>query len=77
VWAGRALPEAVAALGGAACAFVLALGRPIRPPLRPIPPGGTGIDYLRQMAERHRVAIHAGFEVIDRTGSWAICAAGR
>jgi hypothetical protein len=67
-WAGRALPEAVAALGGAARAFVLGLARPIRPPLRPVPPGGTGIDYLRLVAERHRLALHAGFAVVDPTG---------
>jgi hypothetical protein len=68
VWAGRALPEAVAALGGAARAFMLGLARPIRPPLRPVPPGRTGIDYLRLVAERHRLALHAGFGVIDPTG---------
>jgi hypothetical protein len=69
VWAGRALPEAVGALGGAARAFVLGgLARPIRPPLRLVRPGGTGIDYLRLVAERHRLALHAGFGVIDSTG---------
>ena len=67
-WAGRALPEAVAALGGAARAFVLGLAHPIRPPLRAVPPGGTGIDYLRLVAERHRLALHASFGVIDPTG---------
>lgn len=68
VWAGRALPEAVAALGGAARAFVLALARPIRPPLRLVLPGHTGIDYLRLIAERHRLALRAGFGVIDPIG---------
>jgi hypothetical protein len=67
-WARRALPEAVAAVGGAARAFVLDLARPIRPPLRLVPPGGTGIDYLRLVAERHRLALHAGFGAIDPTG---------
>lgn len=67
-WAGRALPEAVAALGSAARAFVLGLARPIRPPLRMVPPGGTGIDYLRLVAERRRLALHASFGVIDPTG---------
>ena len=68
VWAGRALPEAVAALGSAARGYVLALARPIRAPLRAVPAGGTGIDYLRLIAERHRRAIHAGFGVIDPGG---------
>lgn len=67
-WAGQGLPEAVAALGNAARAFVLRLARPIRPPLRWIPPGHTGIDYLRLVAERHRLALHASFGVIDPTG---------
>jgi Domain of unknown function (DUF6431) len=68
VWAGRSLPEAVAALGGAARAWVLTLARPIRPPLRLVPAGCTGIDYLRLIAERRRVVIHAGFAVIDPAG---------
>jgi hypothetical protein len=68
MWAGRALPEAVAALGGAARGFVLGLDRPIRPPLRVVPAGATGIDYLRLVAERRRLALHAGFGVIDPTG---------
>jgi hypothetical protein len=68
VWAGRALPEAVAVLGGAARAYVLGLARPIRPPLRVVQPGHTGIDYWRLVAERHRLALHAGFGVIDPTG---------
>jgi hypothetical protein len=68
VWAGRALPETVAVLGGAARGYVLGLARPIRPPLRAVQPGHTGIDYLRLVAERHRLALHAGFGVIDPTG---------
>ena len=68
VWAGRLLPEAVSALGNAARAFVLALARPIRPPLRLVQPGHTGIDYLRLIAERRRLALHASFGVIDPTG---------
>jgi len=48
-------------------AYVLALGRPIRPPLRLVPAGCTGIDHQRPIAERRRVAIHAGFGVIDPT----------
>jgi hypothetical protein len=68
VWAGQALPEAVAALGNAARAFALALARPIRPPLRPVQPGRTGIDYLRLIAERRRLALYASFGVIDPTG---------
>jgi hypothetical protein len=71
VWAGQALPQAVAALGNAARAFVLGLARPIRPPLRLIQPGHTGIDYLRLVAERRRLAIHASFGVIDSTGGLA------
>jgi hypothetical protein len=70
-WAGQALPETVAALGNAARAFALALARPIRPPLRLIHPGRTGIDYLRLIAERRRLAIHASFGVIDPTGGLA------
>jgi len=67
-WAGWALPEAVAALGGAARGYALALARPIRPALRLVPAGCTGIDYLRLIAERHRLALQAGFGVIDPTG---------
>jgi len=70
-WVGQALPEAVAAVGNAARAFVLGLARPIHPPLRPIQPGHTGIDYLRLIAERRRLAIHASFGVIDPTGGLA------
>jgi len=66
--AAQALPEAVAALGGAARGYALALARPIRPPLRLVPAGCTGIDYLRLIAERHRLALQAGFGVIDPTG---------
>jgi hypothetical protein len=76
-WAGRPLPEAVAALGTAARGLVLALARPPTP--RPVPPPGsgrTGVDYLRLIAERHRRAIHAGLRVIDPTACRA-CAAGR
>ena len=68
VWAGRALSEAVAALGGAARGYVLGLARPIRPPMRVVHPGHTGIDYLRLIAERRRLALHASFGVIDPTG---------
>ena len=67
-WAGRALPEAVAALGTAARGFALALARPWVPPLRPVPAGCTGIDYLQIIAERHRRAIHAQLRVIDPGG---------
>jgi Domain of unknown function (DUF6431) len=67
-WAGWRLPEAVAALAGAARGYALALARPIRPPLRLVPAGRTGIDYLRLIAERHRLALQAGFGVIDPTG---------
>lgn len=70
-WAGRVLPEVVAALGNAARAFVLGLARPIRPPLRLIHHGGTGIDYLRLIAERRRLALHASFGMIDPTGGLA------
>jgi hypothetical protein len=70
-WAGQVLPEAVAALGNAARAFVLALARPIRPPLRLIHPASTGLDYLRLIAERRRLALHASFGVIDPTGGLA------
>lgn len=68
VWAGWQLPEAVAALAGAARGYALALARPIRPPVRLVPAGRTGIDYLRLIAERHRLALQAGFGVIDPTG---------
>jgi len=68
VWAARALPEAVSALGTAARGFALALARPYVPPLRLVPAGRTGIDYLRIIAERHRRAIHAQLGVIDPTG---------
>lgn len=67
-WAGWRLSEAVAALAAAARGYALALARPIRPPLRRILPGQTGIDYLRLIAERHRQALQAGFGVIDPTG---------
>jgi hypothetical protein len=67
-WAGWRLPEAVTALAGAARGYALALARPIRPPLRAILPGQTGIDYLRLIGERHRRALQAGFGVIDPTG---------
>jgi hypothetical protein len=68
VWAGRALPEAVSALGTAARGVVLALTRPQVPLPRPVPAGRTGIDYLRIIAERHRRAIHAQLQVIDPAG---------
>jgi hypothetical protein len=68
VWAGRALPEAVAALGTAARGFAFALASPARPRLRLVPAGSTGIDYLRTIAERHRQALHARLGVIDPTG---------
>ena len=67
-WAGWRLPEAVAALASAARGYALALARPIRPPLRRLLPAQTGIDYLRLIAERHRLALQAGFGVIDPTG---------
>jgi hypothetical protein len=68
VWRGRALPEAVAALGVAARAFVLDLASP-----RPPGPGGrlTGINYLAILAERHRLHIHRQLRVIDPTGALA------
>jgi len=66
--AGWQLPEAVAALATAARGYALALARPIRPPLRRLLPGQTGIDYLRLIAERHRLALQAGLAVIDPTG---------
>lgn len=68
VWQGRALPEAVAALGVAARAFVLDLASP-----RPPGPGGrlTGINYLAILAERHRLHIHRQLRVIDPTGALA------
>ena len=55
-WAGRALPEAVAALGAAARAFALSLAMP-----RPPGPGGhwSGVDYLAVIAERHRRHLRA------------------
>lgn len=70
-WVGQALPEAVAALGNAARSFALGLARPIRPPVRLIQAGHTGIDYLRLIAERRRLALHASFGVIDPTGGLA------
>jgi hypothetical protein len=65
-WAGRALPEAVAALGAAARAFVQALATPRRPG-----PGGwlSGIDYLAILAERHRLHVHLQLGVVDPTGA--------
>jgi hypothetical protein len=65
VWAGRVLPEAVAALGVAARAFALAVATPRRPG-----PGGwlTGIDYLAIVAERHRLHLHRQLGVVDPTG---------
>ncbi|MGV1029780.1 MAG: hypothetical protein ACOYBU_14880, partial [Dermatophilaceae bacterium] len=62
---GRALPEAVAALGAAARGFVLALATPGRPG-----PGGrlSGIDYLEILAERHRLHLHRQPGVLDPTG---------
>ncbi len=66
VWEGRALPEAVAALGAAARAFVQALATPSRPG-----PGGrlSGIDYLAILAERHRLHLHHQQGVVDPTGA--------
>jgi hypothetical protein len=71
VWAGRPVPEAVSALGTAARGFVLALARPYPARVGPVPAGGTGIDYLRIIAERHRRAISARFGVIDPGGQLA------
>jgi hypothetical protein len=68
VWAGRPLPEVVSALGTVARGFVLALARPYPAPLRPVRAGGTGIDYVRIIAERHRRAICARLGVIDPSG---------
>jgi hypothetical protein len=61
-WAGRALPEAVAALGVAARAFALSLATP-----RPPGPGGhwSGVDYLAVIAERHRRHLHRGLPLAD------------
>jgi hypothetical protein len=61
-WAGRALPEAVAALGAAARAFALHLATP-----RPAGPGGplTGVDYLAVIAERHRRHLHRRLRLAD------------
>jgi hypothetical protein len=69
VWAGRALPEAVAALGVAARAFVLDLATS-----RPPGAGGrlTGINYLAILAERHRLHLHRRLGVIDPTGALAV-----
>jgi hypothetical protein len=67
-WAGRSLPAAVAALGTAARRFVLALATPPPPRPTPVPPGRTGIDYLRIIAERRRQALLARLAVIDPTG---------
>ena len=67
-WAGRALPEAVAALGAAARAFALHLSTP-----RPPGPGGplTGVDYLAVIAERHRRYVHRGLRLADPSGALA------
>jgi len=64
--AGRALPEAVAALGVAARAFVLTMVQPCPPRL-----GGplTGIDYAGALAERHRLQLHRELGVIDPAGA--------
>lgn len=67
-WAGRALPEAVAALGAAAAAFALDLSTP-----RPPGPGGplTGVDYLAVIAERHRRCVHRRLRLADPSGAVA------
>ncbi len=67
-WAGRALPEAVAALGAAARAFALHLSTPPPPG-----PGGplTGVDYLAVIAERHRRYVHRGLRLADPSGALA------
>ena len=67
-WAGRALPEAVAALGAAARAFALHLATP-----RPAGPGGplTGVDYLAVIAERHRRHLHRRLRLADPSGALA------
>ena len=61
-WAGRALPEAVAALSVAARAFALSLAAP-----RPPGPGGhrSGVDYLAVIAERHRRHLYRGPRLAD------------
>ena len=61
-WAGRVLPEAVAALGAAARAVALHLSTP-----RPPDPGGplTGVDYLAVIAERHRRYVHRRLRLAD------------
>lgn len=65
-WAGRALPEAVSALGAAARAFALDLSTP-----RPPGPGGTltGVDYLAVIAERHRLQLHRQLRLVDPGGA--------
>jgi hypothetical protein len=67
-WAGRALPEAVSALGAAARAFALHLSTP-----RPRGPGGslTGVDYLAVIAERHRRHVHRQLRLVDPGGAVA------
>lgn len=67
-WAGRALPEAVAALGVAARAFALHLASP-----RPPGPGGhlSGVDYLAVIAERHRRHLHRQLRLADPGGALA------
>jgi hypothetical protein len=67
-WAGRVLPEAVAALGAAARAFALHLSTPPPPG-----PGGplTGVDYLAVIAERHRRYVHRGLRLADPSGALA------
>jgi hypothetical protein len=67
-WAGRALPEAVAAPGAAARAFVPHLSTP-----RPPGPGGllTGVDYLAVIAERHHRHLHRRLRLADPSGALA------
>ena len=67
-WAGRALPEAISALGAATRAFTLALATP-----RPPGPGGllTGIDYLAVIREWHRQHLHRRLRLVDPSGAVA------
>ncbi len=66
--AGRALPEAVSALGAAARAFALSLSTP-----RPPGPGGplSGVDYLTASTERHRHHLRRRLRLADPSGAVA------